>query len=224
MPKSTHALLRSTSAFLAMLLIASLGCKDTISPASPPTGALAPVRSVAPALHDAGMSDLSPVAQHIIVALRDSAVRVAVIDALKQSTNGHIGIDLSSCNGISLGAAIISTGERLGAGPASPICDRLRTGSGMTLYMSPERLARWNPTVIPIVTAIANPDQPRPVHIMGYQFADMTIDISDPKFIGPVLVVVPYAHGSHLTRRTIGTKTEFGLAQVTRPTPVTAKP
>ena len=145
--------------------------------------------------NDSTMADLSPIARHLIVALRDSTLRIDLARALKAQENGTLGIDLHDCDHDALAVRVLREGERRGAGGASLACTRIRQRAGMVLYMDRDRLRGWDGTTIPVVTAVSNPDRGLPVTFRGYRSATQMIDLpSDGSIRGPILVVLPYMH------------------------------
>lgn len=199
---------------IAATAIASLSACDrnTI-----PTGISVPVYAHAailtPAVVDPLMGDLSPIARHIAAALRDSAVRYELAAAMKSHIGDHVGFDLQDCNKGGVSAHLLHAGEVYGAGAASRLCSTIGAHRGMVLYMAPSRLAVWNPRVSPVVTALAAPDKQIHDRVMAYRSPDRMIDISDPKFVGPILVVLPYANLARVMRASappIATVLTFG--------------
>ncbi|CAN5858451.1 hypothetical protein BH11GEM1_BH11GEM1_35140 [soil metagenome] len=197
-----HRLLRQRNSVLSGALLCALGttaCDPRLAAPSRPVAAAGPERTLLAALapdSDATMGALSAIARHISAAMQDSAVRVHVKMALMQSTSA-VGIDLQSCDKDPAITELFASGERFGAGAAPTLCSFAKGRVGLVLYMDRDRLRNWSPSVSPVVTAIANPDQPIAKSFHGYRSPVRTIDVpSDGSLQGPLLVVLPYQHPS----------------------------
>jgi len=178
---------------LVAITIASLGaCERNISPTGVVNSPAPHATIVTPAVADPLMGDLSPIARHISAALRDSAIRHELATAMKNRLGSHMGFDLQDCNDGGTTTRLLRAGEVYGAGAASSICSQIGAHGGLMLYMAASRLAVWNPRVSPVVTALVAPSKPIRDRVIAYRSPDRTIDIADPKFVGPILVVLPY--------------------------------
>ena len=72
----------------------------------------------------------------------------------------------------------------------------------MVLYMDRDLLARWDPAVVPIITALADPSAALPVVFRGYRTPEETVDLpGDGAVTGPVLVVLPNIYPSRKSPR-----------------------
>jgi len=149
------------------------------------------------------MGALSPIARFISGALRDSSMRHAVAAAMKESSTGHLGLDLQTCGTATLVQRLMLTGEQHGMGSAQSMCAVMSRFDGLTLFMDPDRLSRWNGRAIPIVTAIADLHHPLPNKFLGYRSPARTIELSasDP-VNGPLLVVLPMPNRTSAMMRT----------------------
>jgi hypothetical protein len=149
---------------------------------------------VASPVSDTVMGELSPIARQVVAALRDSVLRVEVARAMKETSSAS-SIDLQDCAAVSVAQRLLLAGERNGMGSATLHCGNLRKLRGAILYMNPERLAHWDGTVIPIVTAIQNPDRALPKELRAYRSSTRLVNLSlDHPDDGPLLVVLPYVH------------------------------
>jgi hypothetical protein len=147
------------------------------------------------------MGSLSPVAQYIVAALQDSGVRFRLAAVMKNPNFPASIVDLQDCAGGqgSLVWDLLDAGERRHLGSAVSICEKLRKRVGITLYMSPERAAAWNPRTIPIVTAVETATGRRAGSFKGYLSPSRTIDLPDDgKIAGPILVVLGSPHPNRL--------------------------
>ncbi|MDB4869805.1 MAG: hypothetical protein JWL97_809 [Gemmatimonadales bacterium] len=164
----------------------------------PPKAAQIPVRSVVgPPVPDQVMGDFSTLARHIVAGLQDSRVRALIAESMKSPDARGMGLDLGDCASGSVVGQLLEAGSRRGGAPAAELCSRFQAAGGMTLYMSRDRLARWDSKVIPIVTAVVKPDQPITAPFLGYRSPDRTIQL-DPAapLEGPILIVLPFTHPS----------------------------
>lgn len=149
-----------------------------------------------PADADVAMGAFSPVARLVSAALQDSATRVRVYRALKMAP-GRLGLDLQLCQDDPLIHEIFDAGERFGAGVAASHCAFARAQGGLVLYMDHDRLQHWDPSVSPIVTAIANIDTPSAATFHGYRSPVRMIDLpADGSVQGPILVILPIQHST----------------------------
>jgi hypothetical protein len=197
-----------------MLLIS---CEESPTPpAQSSIAETAPLHTVS----DATMGNLSAVAIHIVAGLRDSAVRYRIHDMLLERGNYGIGIDLQDCGPGGRAFGVLHAAEAHGGQRSDIQCAALKKLRGAVLFMEPGRLAAWNPRVIPIVTAIADPDAPLPKHFLGYRSPDRTIELTDKGGVGgPLLVVLPVLHPS----RPRSYSTRFPALKVTTGSPATGK-
>jgi hypothetical protein len=148
------------------------------------------------------MGALSPIAQHLVVALEDSSVRVAVARAMKQPQAGVAGLDLQGCASDPVVSALLASGEKRGGAAAKAICSALEKMNGAILYMDPTEVKRWDGTTIPIVTARATLSGVLPKALQGYRSPDRLIAIpTDGSMSGPILVVLPIPHPTRLTAK-----------------------
>lgn len=157
---------------------------------------------VAPPIVDPTMGSLSPVARHIVIALRDPAMRTALRQALVASSSSGVGLDLADCGGTSPAAMLLTRGEELGGSAAVDLCALITRRHGVTLYMNRTALAGWDGSVIPVVTAIENPAAPLPATFQGYRSPTVSIQLPGRgrALSGPLLVVLPIAHPSEVRR------------------------
>jgi hypothetical protein len=155
---------------------------------------------VASPADDQTMGSYSGIAQHIAAALQDPRVRGMVARALRDSVTNPSGLNLSDCSSGTVSGMMLSAGELRGGLSASELCKQLNENVSFTLYMDRTRLAGWDSTVIPIVTAIAKPSDQLPQRFKGYRTPSVLIDLpSDGSVGGPVLVVLPYRHTQRLS-------------------------
>ena len=151
-------------------------------------GARAPVA-------DKVMGPLSELARHVSAGLQDPAVRGRVVRAMKDSAMGRNGLDLTACDATELFGAVFTAAERRGGRSGGLLCSNIREARGLILYMDRDRLAGWDSTTIPIVTAVADPTQAMPNSFVGYRSPLQTIDLPrDGSVGGPILVILPYLH------------------------------
>ncbi len=205
---------------LTAFIVLIVGCETTSPTAVSHTPPVMRTVIVAPAVTDVVMGEFSPLARHVVIALRDSTVRAELSAALRSQGTGHAGIDLLSCSGGSLASRLMQAGERRGGMNAASACAILTQRRGGMLYMSPHDIAAWDPSTIPNVAAVANPNATRAVPTTAYRSPDRMVDLTDPKFQGPVLFVLPYVHASRLAQATpvaISTRTVFGPDVVPAP-------
>lgn len=170
-------------------------CERALPTAAPATHLRVEPTVMTPAVADRLMGRLSPLARHLVIALRDSDMRAELAGAMKRQELTHPGIDLSDCNqGES--RHLMERGEANGGSHNADICALIKSMPGVMLYMAPEQLAKWDATVIPSVTAIDNASGGRAGPKQAYRSPDRMIDISDRSFRGPLLVVLPFVHGA----------------------------
>lgn len=151
---------------------------------------------------DKTMGGLSDIAQHFAAALQDARLRGALVRAMRDTVNNGTGIDLANCGSGTIVGSLLTAGELRGGGDAASLCERMKAGKGMILYMDQTRLAGWDSTTIPIVTAIADPQGSIAETIRGYRApGDMIVLPVDGSVGGPVLVVLPYLHPRRLLSR-----------------------
>lgn len=192
------------SALPAMAAIVALSaCDQTTNPTGVARPAVMHVAAVvAPPVVDPTMGSLSPLARHIVIALRDSAMRAALVQAMKAAQPRGLGLDLSTCNQPGPAQSLIRAGESRGGASAASICALIAKTHGVTLYMNAPALAAWDPSVIPVVTAIDNPQKKLSHVFVGYRSPTRTIALSDTghSISGPVLVVLPIPHPAQVAR------------------------
>lgn len=205
--KAAHCLRCLRSSALGAMLVASVSCER-------PTAALpAPMRvsdvpgflRLTAPVSDAAMGNLSPVARHVIAALRDPILRRELAVALKDTAAAY-SLDLQECRTSSLAKRLLDAGEREGFGSASALCSQLMAMSGAILYMAPERLQGWDGSTIPLVSAIARPDRAVPATIHAYRSTARAEEISMSRpGDGPLLVIVPIPQTRRALRSRLAT-------------------
>jgi hypothetical protein len=176
------------------LCATTVACTDSLP--NVPRRAAPPAKTInGSADDDKTMGNLSEIARHVSAALEDPRVRGALVRAMKDSVNNPAGVDLTECSGGSIAENLLRAAELRGGRDASTLCNDLRVGKGAMLFMDRSRLAGWDSTTIPVVTAIANPDAPIAKSFHGYRSPDLVMDVkADGSVGGPVLVIVPYAN------------------------------
>lgn len=179
-----------------------VACDRPLPTASPATSLTLRPQVLTPPVSEKVMGKLSPLARHLVIALRDSAMRAALITAMKGQEATHPGLDLHDC-GQGTTRRLLETGERNGGNNAADVCALLASTRGVVLYMAPEQLAKWDATVIPSVTAIEDVSGGRAGPRLAYRSPERMIDISDASFRGPLLVILPYVHAERLTNITL---------------------
>ena len=172
---------------VALLLTA---CADRSQPTTA-VASLKPKLDVSAPVTDKVMGGLSIVARHIVGALQDPAIRGNLVRALKTSSvPGQM--DLQDCGPMSMTGKLLDRGEKAGMGNAASMCAFLASRPGVILFMDRDRLAGWDSTVVPVVTAIADPDNGEQLAHLGYRSPSRTILLpADGSYGGPVLVVLP---------------------------------
>jgi hypothetical protein len=194
---------RSRSAMLACAATAlAIGMAACDSLPNVPKRAAPPAKTIDGSPDDdKTMGGLSEIARHVSAALEDSRVRGALVRAMKDSVNNPVGVDLTECSDGSIAQSVLRAGELRGGRDASTLCEELRAGNGAMLYMEQSRLAGWDSTTIPVVTAIANPNAPLAKSFHGYRAPGLVMDVAaDGSLGGPVLVIVPYSNPLHVSR------------------------
>jgi hypothetical protein len=143
------------------------------------------------------MGKLSIVALQVVTGLQDPRVRAAVIAAMRDTTSRGHGLDLQDCGETSVTRSLFVAAAKRGAQPIDAMCRSVGALPGLILHMDREQLARWDPSVIPIVTAIAEPHAPPPGDLTGYRSPSRTINLgADKQLKGPILVVFPAKHAN----------------------------
>jgi hypothetical protein len=146
-------------------------------------------------ISDRTMGPLSELARRVSIAMQDPDARGAVVRAMKDSTSRQVGLDLTDCGTKSATRELFTAAEKRGAGLASTACADIAQRGSLLLYMAPDRLAAWDSTLVPIVTAVADLEADIPASFRGYRSPDVIIDIpSDGSLLGPILVIVPVLH------------------------------
>ncbi|MEO6864374.1 MAG: hypothetical protein ABI229_02875 [Gemmatimonadaceae bacterium] len=143
------------------------------------------------------MGQLSGIARHVAAALQDPTVRREVALIMKQSPDAA-GLDLQGCQEGSTVGRMLAAGELRGAGSAQAVCQQLMHAQGMVLFMDRTQLAAWDPSVVPIVTAVESPGRfAASTVFQGYRSPTrmITLNAAHPN-VGPVLVVFPHVHPS----------------------------
>ena len=147
------------------------------------------------------MGGLSSIAQSISAALQNPSIRGALRDELSDPSN-VTGLDLQSCADGSIAQRVFDDASRRGFQGATSLCEMVVKRHGLTLYMDRDRLARWSPSVAPIVTAIEHPENALPSRLLGYRSPSRTIAFSnDSSYVGPVLLVLPHAQARRVANR-----------------------
>ena len=191
-----------------------VGCDQPVTlpptPIAPQAGAR--FATIVAPVTDKAMGAFSPLARHVSAALRDSSIRMALVQAMKDSSALGSGLDLQNCAQSSVAKEVLAEGERHGAGSATQLCAVLTSLSGAVLYMDPQRLQAWDGRATPIVTALSDPRAALPDSIVGYRTPSRTIKMAARRLDdGPLLVILPYAHP-----RTSGTRRITSATQVIR--------
>lgn len=182
-----------------LVSVATLTAVAACDRTTPTQTTIKPVASVlrSIAVQDEGMGLLSSVALQVVAGLQDPRVRTAVITAMRDSAAQEYGLDLQGCRTAGVVLSLFQAAERRGTQSAAQTCDYVTRLPGLILHMDHEQLANWNPTVIPVVTAIAHPGAGMPAHLTGYRSPSRTIDLTAEKHLqGPILVVFPVKHRS----------------------------
>ncbi len=152
---------------------------------------------------DRTMGSLSALARRVSIAMQDPTVRGAVLRAMKDTSARGAGLDLTRCQAGSIVHELLIAAEKRGERPASAECAELEQHDGLLLYMAPDRLAAWDSTSVPIVTAVADLQARVPPSFRGYRSPNLMIDIpSDGSLRGPILVVAPVLHPERNRQRT----------------------
>lgn len=150
------------------------------------------------------MGDLSGLARQLAAALQNPKLRAAVRRSLESGDPRMTALDLQDCQGASLAGQLLHEAERRGAGLAADACAQAIQARGMMLYIDRDRLAQWDSSVVPIVTAIESPGTSLPKTFKGYRSPSVTIDLpGDGSIGGPVLVVLPIPTPSRRDRMPI---------------------
>lgn len=185
---------------ISIVLIAG-GCSSEKSITSPVL-VPAPARTVVgEPVTDVAMGHLSGLARHISAGLQDPSARGALVRLMKSDAARGIGIDLQACESGTV-RGLLEAGSRRGADPYDVVCRGLKGAAGVMLYMDRDRLAGWDSTVIPVVTAIEHPGKPIPAKFLGYRSPTRTIELSHPASLaGPILVVLPLLHPTRWSRQ-----------------------
>lgn len=180
-----------------------IGCDQTVSPTGVGSRrAVRPAPVLAPPIMDPVMGALSPVARHIVIALRDSATRVAIIDAMRLAEPRGLGLDLTACSNAGPVHDLFAKGEERGGARATDICAVIAGRLGATLYLNSAALSAWDPSVIPTVIAIDHPERKLPRAFLGYRSPTQTITLSDSApLAGPVLLVLGTPHPLTVARQ-----------------------
>jgi hypothetical protein len=185
--------------------VATLGGLSCESPQPPPksvvqaggTRAPAPMRTRIPAesipAAAMGMAGLETIALQISRGIQDASVRNQLAAAMRNPANRPLGIRLNDCQSRSLARSLFESGERHHGRPARAVCDEVRRRGQFALYMDPRGLARWGPSDVPAVTALADPDKPLPQELMAYRTPTVLANVgADPRRVdGPIIVVFP---------------------------------
>ena len=194
-PSMTRALALGTS------LCVLAACQRDL-PISPPVHSAPLPQRVAIPDADPVMGVLSALAQHVVLALRDSSTRMDVMRAMKGNNPTLLGLDLRSCSTDLVVQRIFAMGERRGGSAATTMCQLASSHVGLVLYMDRDRLRAWDGLTIPIVTAIERPNETLPPTFHGYRSASRVIDLSrDSTAGGPLLVVLPLIHQNGYAQR-----------------------
>ena len=167
-----------------------------VSPARRPIGTVVDAASM-PA-ESLGMRGMERYALAIARALEDSATRIQLAKAMRDSANAPLGIDLTACDRRSTASALFRVAERLGGDDAAPLCTELRARGRFVLYMDRAKLATWKESsAVPWVTVLADPRAAIPEELMAYQSPTRLVSLGGAhRFPSPVFVVLPYSHPS----------------------------
>jgi hypothetical protein len=173
-------------------LVACAPERQPLSPSVPH----APARTISgPAVQDVAMGSLSPFARHVVAGLQDPKVRGKIVRAMKNSHVFGVGLDLEDCGPNTVIGDLLEAGAMRGGAAASHVCGSFQQSGGIMLYMDRDRLAHWDSTVIPVVTAIQRPEIAVPTTFVGYRSPTRTIQLyRDAPLDGPVLVLLPFSH------------------------------
>jgi hypothetical protein len=145
------------------------------------------------------MGKYSAIAQVISAGLQNASVRTQLLRELMDHSANPTGVDLQSCGNGSAAQQLFNEGERRGFQGGPSLCEMVAKLHGLTLYMDRDRLAHWSASVAPVVTAVENPDKTLPARLVGYRSPTRTITFAnDSSFVGPVLVILPFAHSSEV--------------------------
>ena len=180
---------------LAVSLAAAAACNGPDLPARTGPTPLDAARLTRVAENDPVMGDLSGVTQHVAAAMQSPAIRAVIATELKQAPNGITQLDLQDCGRNAAIKAMLDEGQRRGGSAPGTLCSAIGKADGMVLYMDRDLLARWDPAVVPIVTALAHPGSALPAVFRGYRTPEETVDLpGDGSVTVPVLVVLPNIH------------------------------
>lgn len=198
---------RVLTGWLGVTLVGVVSCeRPTAVPLSPTMAPSAPtfVRLTAP-VTDVAMGSLSPLARHLVAALRDPSLRRELAIALKDTAASY-SLDLQDCRTSSLAKRLFDAGEHEGFGSSSALCAQIVSMNGAILYMAPERLQGWDGSVIPLVSALARPDLPAPATIHAYRSTTRAVEISMAHpGEGPLLVILPVPQQRRALRKELAT-------------------
>jgi hypothetical protein len=162
------------------------------------------------------MGKYSAIAQVISAGLQNPSVRAQLLQELMDVRANPTGVDLQSCGNGSAAQQLFKESDRRGFQGGPSLCEMVSKLHGLTLYMDRDRLAHWSASVAPIVTAVENPDKNLPARLVGYRSPARTITFAnDSSYIGPVLVILPFAH----SRQVAGHGAEMMHVETRRFTP-----
>ena len=148
-----------------------------------------------PPVRDSVMGRFSAIAQAISAGLQNPLVRTQLLQALMDKRANPTGVDLQSCEDGGVVQQLFDIAGQRGFQGGASLCAMVAKFDGLTLYMDRDRLAHWSPTVVPIVTAIANPEKTLPARLVGYRSPSRTMAFAnESSYVGPVLVILPFAH------------------------------
>jgi hypothetical protein len=178
----------------ALGIVAALGACER--PTAVPPGRISPPDHLrATVVSDRTMGSLSAVALQVAIGLQDSRVRAAVNGAMKDSSAQGLGLDLQDCRSGGSARSLFDASERRGGQAADALCSSVLSLSGLVLFMDRVQLSNWDPSVIPIVTAMSSIGNGVPAHLLGYRSPDRTMDVTgDRNLKGPILVILPLPH------------------------------
>jgi hypothetical protein len=205
MPTTTFSRRRRYTVFAPLALLAmytTVACERATKPVSHSRPvSVASAITIATAVNDPTLDDLSVVAQLVATALQDSTTRMELRGELLANPKEAM-IDLQSCRENGVASRMFAISERRGVRNATAMCTAAIAREGLTLYLDPARLNQWDGTTIPLVTAIAHPDRPLADSITVYRSPARTMRMStNATFDGPIIVILPEAHSSRAGRR-----------------------
>jgi hypothetical protein len=190
-------------AILSLVAIGACDHSRIEAPRAGPIPSVAAFSRIDAPVKDDAMRELSTLARFIVGALRDSTLRRSVAAAMADTSAGG-GIDLQDCRTNALVAHLFESGQRATGTSAAQLCADVSNRDGLILFMAPSRLARWNGTAVPVVSAIASTHDALPPTFLGYRSVERTIMISrDEPLDGPLLMILAMPHARRVRGRTL---------------------